>query len=487
MIEVSRQRGQTKGDRTMNATTKTLIATTLLLGNLTQTYAQQAHETTEADQTDVAVTVYNENRALVRDRRTLQLSTGEIALKFMDVAQRIQPETVSLKSLSRPGSLQILEQNYEFDLMNPAKLMEKYVGRKVRLINKHKDMDFFEQEATLLSVNGGAVYEVNGEIYLGHPGTVVLPELPEELIAKPSLIWLLNNQRDQQEIEASYLTGGISWKADYIVKLNRNETSHDLDGWVTLNNQSGATYNNAQLKLVAGDVNITRQPQVQEMMTMSRGVAMAKAAPMREESFADFHLYTLPRRTTIKQNQSKQVSLLTAEGIKSKRVYEYRGNASYYSRRMQQFQPEKVATFLEFKNEKDNKLGIPLPAGIMRVYQEDSEGMLQFAGEDRVKHTPKDEKIRLRLGTAFDLVAERRQTHYEKIASNIHEAEFEITLRNHKESDVIIAVIEPVNGDWQMISNTMDFEKRDAFTAVFHANVPADGETTITYRVRARY
>lgn len=444
-------------------------------------------ETTIADQTDVAVTVYNNDRALVRDRRSVKLLPGQLSLKFMDVAEQIQPETVSLKSLSAPGKLRILEQNYEYDLMSPQKLMEKYVGRDVRLINRDKELDFAEVNARLLSVNEGPVYQVDGSIYLGHPGTVVLPEIPEELIAKPSLIWRLDNDATDHDVEATYLTGGFSWKADYVITLDKAEKQMDLGGWVTLNNRSGATYQNAQLKVVAGEVNIVQPQMAGRGYAMAPKIAIAEDMVMREESFAEYHLYTLPGRTTIKQNQSKQVSLLSVAGIGVRKVYEYRGNDSFYSQRIPPIKEEKVSAMLVFDNKEANQLGMPLPAGIMRVYQEDRDGMLQFAGEDQIKHTPKNEEVRLRLGNAFDIVGERTQTDYRRIADNVHEVGFEIVIRNHKAENIVVDVIEPMNGDWEILSSSPTLEKKDAQSAICHLPVATDGEAKLTYRVRVKY
>ena len=444
-------------------------------------------ETTLEDQTDVAVTVYNNNLALVRDRRKVVLYPGEVSLKFMDVAQQIRPETVSLRSLTAPDALRILEQNYEYDLMSPAKLMEKYVGRPVRLVNFSREIGFQEQEATLLSVNEGPVYQVEDAIYLGHPGQVVLPEIPEELIAKPSLIWLLANSGTDHDVEVTYLTGGIQWRADYVITLDRSDAHMDLEGWVTLNNQSGAQYTDARLKLVAGEVNIVEPERRLDRNYAYFAKGAAELPPMREESFAEYHLYTLARRTTIKQNESKQVSLLTAAGIGVAKVYEYRGSEGFYSQPIPPRKDEKVAVFLEFANSKENQLGVPLPAGVMRVYQEDSEGMLQFAGEDRLKHTPKDEDVRLRLGNAFDVVGERTQTDFERIADRVFESAYEIKIRNHKDQDVTVDIVEPMTDDWKILSNSHNFVKKDARTAVFSVAVPKDGETVVTYRVRVKY
>jgi len=442
--------------------------------------------TTLADQTDVAVTAYNNNRALVRDRRTIKLLPGEMTLKFMDVAAAIRPETVSLKSLSSPGELLILEQNYEFDLMSPAALMDKYVGREVRLINKSSDYSFYEEQATLLGNNNGPIYDIRGDIYLGHPGSVVLPELPEELIAKPTLVWLLQNKGTDHEVEVTYLTEGVSWKADYVVTLGQDENTLGLEGWVTLTNGSGATYNNAQLKLVAGDVNIVQDKMGRGGMAPQARMVM-EAAPMQEESFAEYHLYTMARRTTIKQNQTKQVSLLRAEEVPVTKIYEFRGEGYYYHQPLPPSLSEKVGVFLTLKNSEDNNLGMPLPAGIMRVYQEDSEGMLQFSGEDRIDHTPKNEDVRLRLGNAFDVVGERVQTDFRRLANNLHESAYTITLRNHKTSDITVNVVEAVPGDWNLVESNHPHEKKDARTAVFALPVAADGTAELNYRVRVQF
>jgi hypothetical protein len=450
-----------------------------------------ANQSDTSDQTDVAVTVYNNNLALVRDTRTLTLPTGEIDLRFMGVAEQIQPQTVALKSLSEPGALHILEQNYEYDLMSPQKLMEKYVGRSVRLVNMDNDMAFSVVDATLLSLNNGPVYEIDGDIHLGHPGNVVLPEVPEELIAEPTLVWKLQNRADKHNVEATYLTGGMSWQADYVLTYDEAKALLDLEGWVTLNNNSGATYNNATLKVVAGDVN--RAPQGGfgggggGFGAQLEALGYMADASMQQESFAEYHLYTLPRRTTIKQNQSKQVNLMNATGVKVEKKYEYRGQLHFYSQPMGTMPEENAGTFLVFQNEEENELGVPLPGGVMRVYQQDQSGMLQFAGEDRIDHTAKDEEVRLRLGSAFDLVCERKQTDYKALPGNAHEAAFEITLRNHKETDVVIDVVEPMPGDWTVLAQSQDYEKRDAQTAIFSVPVPADGEAVVTYRVRVRF
>ncbi len=459
------------------------------VGNVEGTFSGADLETTEADQTDVAVTVYNSNRGLVRDRRKVKMLPGEVELRFSDVAAQIKPETVSLRSLTAPQDLRVLEQNYEYDLMSPEKLMEKYVGKELRLLSTSTELNFNEIKAKLLSVNNGPIYEIEGAIHIGHPGTVVLPEIPDELIAEPSLIWQLENDGTDHEIEATYLTEGINWRADYVLSLAKDERRMGLEAWVTLDNQSGAAYRNAQLKLVAGDVNVVMEDLNMSKRARAAGMMeMAAAAPpMREESFAEYHLYTLQRRTTIKQNQSKQVSLLSVSEAPVAKVYEYRGRVEFYSQAMPPMEAENVDVFLTFKNEEAAQMGMPLPGGIVRVYQEDQDGMRQFAGEDRLQHTPKDEEVRLRLGKAFDVKAERKQLDFQNLGPNQFEAQFEIAVRNHKETPVTVAIVEPMPADWSIIQKSHDFEKKDAFTAIFKVDVPVDGEVKVNYRVRVRY
>jgi hypothetical protein len=315
-----------------------------------------------------------------------------------------------------------------------------------------------------------------------------LPEIPDELIAKPSLIWLLNNAGTDHEVEVTYMTNGVSWKADYVATLSKDEKTLDLEGWVTLTNESGTQYTNAQLKLVAGDVNMVQPPV--PMMAKARGgmemMAMDAAAPMQQEAFGEYHLYTLPRRTTIKQNQSKQVSLLRADGAAVTKVYEFRGPGHYYTQPTPS-QPEHISVTLKLKNEEANKLGMPLPAGIMRVYQEDSSGMLQFTGEDQVKHTPKDEEVSLRLGNAFDVMGERIQTEFNIVGTNVHQSSYKILLRNHKDTAVTVEVVENIPGDWKIVESSHPHVKKDAQTAVFTIPVPVDGEVELTYQAQIRF
>jgi hypothetical protein len=443
------------------------------------------------DQQNVAVTIYNSNVGLIKDTRLIELKPGVLELKFMDVAAKIDPTTVHIKSLTNGSSLNVLEQNYEYDLLNPQKLLEKFVGQKVELATINPETKKEEiVEAILLSTQGGNIFQIEDKIYIGHPGRILLSRIPENLIPQPTLVWMLENKFSKpQKLEASYLTSGINWKADYVAVLNKLDTQTDLTGWVTIDNRSGATYQNALLKLVAGDIHRVQPEEMQ--MDYSKVRIAAEKAPspqFKEESFFEYHLYTLERRTTIKDNQTKQMTLLDANQVPLKKLFIFSGYPQYYYYQMDQgSQKQKVGVFLELENSKKNNLGIPLPKGTVRVYKEDKDGSLQFIGEDRIDHTPKDEKFKIKIGEAFDVVGERVQTDYKHLARNLFEIAFEVSLRNHKKEDIQVLVEEPIPGDWEMLSNTHPYDKLSAHLIRFEVPVAKDKEAKVKYRIRFRY
>ncbi|MGH7320998.1 MAG: DUF4139 domain-containing protein [Candidatus Rokuibacteriota bacterium] len=442
---------------------------------------------TRESQRDVMITIYNGNLGLVKDVREVRLPPGTGDVQFMDVAAQIDPTTVHLRSLSDPTGLKILEQNYEYDLLSSQKLMEKYVGKKVRLYGS----DGTYHEATLLTTNG-PIYEINGQIHLGHHGRLILPSLPENLVAQPTLVWLLRNRAaTPQRVEASYLTGGVTWKADYVMVLNPADDRSDVTGWVTIDNKSGATYRDAALKLVAGDVNRARDDRrVGRMMEVASKAASAPEASrdFAAEGFFEYQLYTLDGRTTIKDNQTKQLSLMSATEVPVTKRLMYYGAADYYRNAYgMPISNQKVAVYLELKNSKENRLGVPLPKGKVRVYKADTAGSQQFIGEDWIDHTPKDERVKIKMGNAFDIVGERVQKDWRKLASQLYEVEWEISLRNHKKQAQTVTVIEPVPGDWQVLHSTHPFEKVEAHTLKYEVSVPAEGSTKVTYRLRLRF
>ncbi len=442
---------------------------------------------TAGEQRDVMITVYNGNLGLVKDVREVRLGPGVLETHFIDVAAQIDPTSVHLRSLTDPAGLKILEQNYEYDLLSSEKLMEKYVGRKVRLYQSNGTF----QEATLLSTRG-PVYDINGQIHMGHFGSVVLPALPENLVSKPTLAWLLRNTRPvPQRVEASYLTGGISWKSDYVMLINAADSRADLTGWVTINNQSGATYRDAALKLVAGDVHRAGSRDDSRRALEMAAKAASPAVADREfksEGFFEYHLYSLEGRTTIKESQTKQLTLLSAADIPVDKRFIYYGAAGYH--RTQYGMPisnQKVGVYLDIRNTKENRLGVPLPKGKVRVYKADASGSQQLIGEDWIDHTPKDERVRIKMGEAFDVVGERVQKDWKRIGSNLYEIEWEITLRNHKKEAVTVEVMEPMPGDWEILRATHPHQKVQAFTARWSLPVPKEGAATLGYRTRVRF
>ncbi|RLB05206.1 MAG: DUF4139 domain-containing protein [Deltaproteobacteria bacterium] len=448
--------------------------------------------TTLQHQSGVAVTIYNVNLGLVKDQREIRLPRGTAELRFMDVASKIIPTSVHIRSLIDHKSLQVLEQNYEYDLLNPKKLLDKYVGKEVKLYYRNP---YTEREeivaAILLSNNGGPIFKIGDEITFGHPGRIIFPKVPDNLISKPTLVWLVENSLSKtQKIETLYLTNGINWRADYVVTLNEKDDRADLSGWVTINNNSGAMYKNAKLKLVAGDVNrVKDEYEYKDKMLRAEMAEVAKGRPQfKEEAFFEYHIYTLQRPATIKQNQTKQIGLVSVDNIPVKKELIYYGSRYYYrNRHGQPISNQKIGVFVEIENKKENNLGVALPKGTIRVYKHDKEGSLQFIGEDSIDHTPKDEKVRIKLGDAFDVVGSRRQTDWKKVAYDTYEASFEISLRNHKKEDVVVKVVEPIPGDWKIIRSSHNYTKTEAFTAEFNIGVPKGKEVRLTYRVRMRF
>jgi hypothetical protein len=311
------------------------------------------------------------------------------------------------------------------------------------------------------------------------------------LYERPTLLMSLENSgAHKQQIEAAYLAGNLSWNADYVLTVGRDDKAADLDGWVTLANTSGTAFHNARLQLVAGDLN--RLPMNGRAKGMAAGIGggrFAKEEQFAQESFSEYHLYTLGRRTSIEDKETKQISLLEGSGIPTEKIFVVNGQNRYYHAALNPGSPTKdpVLVYYKFKNEQKAGLGMPMPAGNVRVYQKDSKGGVLFIGEDRIDHTPKDETVTVHIGNAFDVVAERKQTDYKRIDGHTWEMEFEITLRNHKDKPVVVEVNEPIGGDWEMLSSTDKATKTAAFAAQFHVPVEKDGTAVLTYRVRTRW
>ncbi len=454
----------------------------------------QGRTTTLDDQVELAVTVYNSDIALIRDVRNLQLARGTSDLRFMDIAATVNPATVHFRSVSDPASVSVREQNYEYDLLEPEKLLRKYVGREVTLVREREDAGSTSEEevkARLLSYNAAPVWQIGTEIVTGlHADHIRFPELPETLYSRPTLIWTIENTGpDRHRVEASYLAGKLAWSADYVLRVARDDKSGDLDGWVTVTNGSGTSFRNARLQLVAGDLNRVRQV-VGRMLDEVRMRAEAAAPPaMAQESFSDYHLYTLDRKTTINNSQTKQVSMLEGSSVPVQKRYVVDGQAFYYRNAQHPGAPLKdvVQVYYQLRNEQRSGLGAPMPAGVVRVYQEDSKGGVQFVGEDRIDHTAKDETLNIKIGNAFDVVAERRQIDFEKVATNVYEVEYDVTVRNHKTAPVVVEVNEPIGGTWKILRSSHEWTRTDAWAAQFKLSVAPDGAATLKYRVRVTY
>ena len=467
----------------------------LLIFTTLPTFAAEIVSTL-ADQQEVAVTIYNDDLALVRDRRQVALPKGDLELALREVSARMRPETALLRSLSHPAGLTVFEQNFDFDLLTPGKLLEKYVGKEVQVVRTHPQSGADQSEvATVLAANDGVVLKVGDRIETGLPGRLVFPDVPANLRDRPTLVVSLENgSAAPQQLELSYLTGGLGWRADYVAGLSADDKTLDLSGWVTLTNQSGATYQRARLQLVAGDVNrVHDELRMARTMAMEDAMVKAAAPAMREESLFEYHLYTLPRPTTLKENQTKQVALLSAAGVPVRKEYRLGGGSHYYQGRYGDLGEKlKVAVFVEFDNKKTSQLGLPLPKGVVRVYKQDRGGQPQFIGEDRIDHTPENETVRLKLGEAFDVTANRKQTDFRKLGGDSRynyrfESAFEIALKNAKDEAVTIKVVEPVPGDWKMLTESHRHSKGSANAAVWEVPVPAKGAATLIYRVEVNY
>lgn len=451
-----------------------------------------AHSVSSADdRKTVSITVYNQNFGLVREVRELpSLGSGKVELEFRDVAANIQPETVSIKAIGAGAGLSVLEQNYRYDLLTPQTLLEKYVGKRVRAYRYHEQTAKEDVvEADLLSVEGGTVLKFNNEITFGYPARLAFPQLPDNLMAKPTLVWLVDSSAPKQTVEVTYLTQNLNWSADYVLVVDEAEKKGDLNGWVTLVNQSGTSYKNAELKLVAGDVNRVQPQATPTAYALEAKAGRAAAAPQfQEQGLFEYHLYSLQRPTNVLQNEQKQVNLLSAAGIGVNKKLIFFGQQYWFRGQYGQvLSNQKVGAYLDIQNSEQNRLGMPLPKGTLRVYKADKSGAKQFVGEDAIDHTPRDEKFRVKMGESFDVVGDRKQTEWRELGTCTAESAWEVEIRNHKDTAIAVEDYEPIGGDWTIVSSSQAAEKKDANTFTFNVNVPARGKTKLTYRVRVKW
>lgn len=427
---------------------------------------------------EVSVTVYNSNLGVVHETRALSFEKGTGRVSFTDVPTQIDPTSVGFEITDPGKSAVILEQNYAYDLVSPEKIYSKYIDKKIDLFDKAGNM----YSGILLSFANGAfvLRDDAGKVQIIRLEQVVnanFPELPEGLITRPTLFWLYDSDfSGKADCEVSYQTAGIDWNAEYVGILSNDEKKLDLTGWSSINNRSGATYKDATLKLIAGDIHRAPTPRQRAPMGMADEAVLMKAsaAGFEEKEFFEYHMYTLPRKATIADNEIKQIALFdpASTAIKKEFYYQPEMNAT------------KVKVVIKFTNSKEAGLGIPLPAGRARIFKADDDGSMVLLGEDNIGHTPRDEEVKLTIGYAFDISAEEKVLNYNRISPQIDEREYEIDLRNHKKENVTIKIEKQLYGDWEVTQSSHEFNKKDANTLTFEVPVKADGKETIKYTVR---
>jgi len=462
-----------------------VVIVTIILLSPGRIFAGGQVTTTSDDQVGLEITVYNDGTGLVKDTRDIVLPGGEVDLKFMDVASSIDPTSVRFISNTNANSVEVLDQNYEYDLVDVNVLYQKHIDKPISV----KTSDGRVIDGTLLSYSGSLVILTDeGVKIVQNPVDVKFEDLPDGLLTRPTLRWTLDVKREgRNECEMSYLTSGMSWTANYVAVVGENDDVLDLSGWVTINNTSGASYNDAMLKLVAGTIHRV-PPEMQEMEQLrSLGYlsALKGSGGFTEESFFEYHLYTLQRPATVLNNEQKQISLLEGEGIGVEKILIFSPSGTTYD--AYATSEAKIQIKLKFMNEERNGLGIPLPKGVLRVYKEDSSGSLQFIGEDRIDHTPKDEEIEIYLGEAFDIVGEWSLKNTREISPHVQEYDYEVTVRNHKDEAVEVLYWGGVSGDWEVTQSSLEWTQKDASTLEFKLPVEADGETVLSYTIRVKY
>ena len=425
---------------------------------------------------DLAVTVYNNNLGVVNETRSLEFKKGINRLEFKDVPSAIDASSVRFDIVGG-GDVTILEQNYAYDLVSPDQLYKKYVDREIELIDKDGRL----YAGMLLAANAGAVTlkEISGRvkvILLENITEVNFPELPEGLITRPTLFWRYNSGIDgKRDAIVSYQTASMSWSAEYVGFLDSEEKTLGLSGWASITNNSGKTYKDATLRLVAGDIHRAQQPSFRggrsDMMMEAKSLS---TAGFEEKAFFEYHLYTLPRKATLANREEKQISLFEPAETGVKKQYTYNPDRDN----------DRVSVKIVFTNSKQAGLGQPLPAGRVRLFKADDDGTLILLGEDFVEHTPSDEEVKLTVGKAFDIVAEQRLMDQQRISQRVEEQSWEVELRNRKDEAITVKVEKNLWGDWTLLNSSLTGTKKDVNTLLFDVPVPAQDTTVLSFRVR---
>ncbi len=436
---------------------------------------------------NLSVTVYNNGLGLVKDTRGVPFEKGANTVSFAGVSAQIQPES----ALFSGDGLRVVEQNFNFDLLSRQSLLQKFLGKQIKVVSTNPATGAeTTEDATVLAVDSGVVLKIGDRIETDSKARLIFPDVPATLRDKPTLtVDVLSDKAGSRDVNLSYLTNGLTWRADYVAELNDAEDALDLNGWVTLTNNSGADYKNADMQFVAGSVNRVRPPvRARPMLMMAKAASMDfdAASNMAEEELMDYHLYSLGRKTDILSNQTKQLALLSGSNIKARKEYRFDDIAPVYSPRQKEFDTRSASVYLQFANDKKSNLGIALPAGTMRVYKADSKQRVFFVGEDRIKHTAENEKVKLALGEAFDVTAKGKQTAYTQFSPKAYEASYEITFQNAKNVPVTVNSYQSLPDGWTIANNSAAYTKENAGRVLWSIAVPAKGKTVLTYTVRVK-
>ncbi len=441
---------------------------------------------TASDHQSLNLTVYNGGTALIHDRRVVYLEQGLNRIAWRDVSASMEPTSAVLDSLDPSAHVSVLEQNFDYNVLGQDSLLRAYVGRYVTVVHPARfsgERDRYER-ARILSIDNGVVLQYRDRIETSIDGYIEFPGIPSSLRDRPTLALDIQSDRTgPRRLDLRYLSGGLSWDANYIGTLSSDESRMSLTGLVTLSNASGASYQNARLQLVAGAVNVA-PPTPRQLVAIARStvdVYSVSVPPPQQENYFEYHLYTMPRATTILDKQTKQLLLLSASDVPVKKTLELRGQPTYYQSAMPDLGDRlSIGVYVSFEN-RGGDLGIPLPAGLMRIYQNDSHGLAQFLGSDSIPHTPRNDTVRLHLGDSFDLVARKRQTDFAIVASCHTRSSYEITITNGKDVAQDVTVVEPIPGDWMISAESQPHVKSSASTATWIVHAQADGKTTLTY------
>ncbi|RLB37180.1 MAG: DUF4139 domain-containing protein [Deltaproteobacteria bacterium] len=453
-----------------------LFATVLLMAQMATAMAEQ-----------VQVTVYNDNRALVNEQRTLKLRKGLNEIRFTDVSARIDPTSVSFSSLTDPKGTVVLEQNFEYDLISTEKLLQKYLDEQVQAVTK----DGTKYCGILLGTAGGLIIQAkDGSTVIvsrDQVREIQFPFLPEGLITKPTLMWLLQARKaGMHNVEVAYITGGMGWHADYVLSLSPDDKTADLDGWVTVDNKTGMTFRRARLKLVAGELHKIPKPQRKQVLT--KAMVAEAATEVKGRAMFEYHLYEVQRPVDIKNNQTKQIEFITSKGIPVEKrfVLDSRHSFRYFGPSTQK---GKVDVQIRFRNAESSGLGMPFPAGRVRLYKADVDGTRQLIGEDKIGHTPKNEEIVLTVGVAFDIVGQRKKLASKVLGKRAREETWEIEVINHKKKTVTVHVIEALSawGEWEIVSETVEHKKLDAGTIEYLLSIGPESKKSVRYTVIYRW